>query len=171
MRSTCALLLRRVRLCQPVFDRRLCANTLEDMFKGKPVRLAMGQLDAVVGQDRVALVRRLGATFHENYWFNVSMRPRLLCLGYAGKPAMAPMRPLPRFNEAEAFTPQIRWSLENLSRIAGRASMRPRLLRLGYSPSDLRFYSRHGASMRPRLLRLGYRPGHRRSSAGMQLLQ
>ena len=38
----------------------LCANTLEDGFKGKPVRLAMGQLDAVAGQDRIALVRQGG---------------------------------------------------------------------------------------------------------------
>ena len=41
-------------------DWTLCANTLEDMFKGKPARLAMGQLDAVAGQDRVALVRQGG---------------------------------------------------------------------------------------------------------------
>ena len=42
-----------VHLCQPVFDLMVCANTIEDVFEGKPVLLAIGELDAVVGQDGV----------------------------------------------------------------------------------------------------------------------
>lgn len=48
----------RVHLFQPVFDLMRRAHTVEDVFEGKPVPLAMGELDVVVGQDRVAPVPR-----------------------------------------------------------------------------------------------------------------
>ena len=46
-----------VHLCQPVFDLMVCANTIEDVFEGKPILLAIGELDAVIGQDGVDPVR------------------------------------------------------------------------------------------------------------------
>ena len=35
----------------------VCANTVEDVFEGKPVLLTIGELNAVIGQDRVDPVR------------------------------------------------------------------------------------------------------------------
>ena len=47
----------RVHLCQPVFGLMVCAHTVEDVFEGNPVLLAMGELYTIVGQDRVDPVR------------------------------------------------------------------------------------------------------------------
>ena len=46
-----------VYLCQPVFDLMVCAHTVEDVFEGKPILLAIGEPDAIVGQDRVDSIR------------------------------------------------------------------------------------------------------------------
>ena len=46
-----------VHLYQPVFDLMVCTNTIKDMFEGKPVLLAIGEPDAVIGQDGVYPVR------------------------------------------------------------------------------------------------------------------
>ncbi len=46
-----------VHLGQALVDGVLPANTAEGVFEGEPVLLAVGELDAVIGQDRMDLVR------------------------------------------------------------------------------------------------------------------